>query len=88
MEFAIAKVSTKGQIVIPSNLRTDIDVGQEFLMVKDGEKIILKSVKSLATDLKADLRFAERVEQAWKDYDAGKCEKRSKEDFLKELRAC
>jgi AbrB family looped-hinge helix DNA binding protein len=88
MEYAIAKVSTKGQIVIPTSLRADIDTGDEFLMIKDHGRIILKSMKSLAAKLRDDLLFAEEVEKAWQEYDKGKFVKKSKEEFLKELRAC
>ncbi|MEK6876673.1 MAG: AbrB/MazE/SpoVT family DNA-binding domain-containing protein [Nanoarchaeota archaeon] len=88
MEFAIAKVSTKGQIVIPNPLRRNIQAGDEFLIVKDDSRMILKNIKDVAQDLKDDLIFAERVEKAWKDYDKGKFVTKSKDDFLKELRAC
>ncbi|MDD5331578.1 MAG: AbrB/MazE/SpoVT family DNA-binding domain-containing protein [Candidatus Nanoarchaeia archaeon] len=88
MEYAIAKVSTKGQIVIPTSLRENINSGDEFLMVKDGDRIILKNLKGLASNLKDDLVFAEKVEKAWQEYDKGKFETKSKEGFLKELRAC
>jgi len=88
MEYAIAKVSTKGQIVIPNSLRREIQTGDEFLIVKDEKRIILKNVKDMAKDLKEDLVFAKRVEKAWQDYDKGKFVKKSKDDFLKELRAC
>ena len=88
MEYAIAKVSTKGQIVIPNSLRGDIETGDEFLMIKDHGRIILKSMKSLAAKLRDDLAFAEEVEKAWQEYDKGKFVTKSKEDFLKELRAC
>ncbi len=88
MEFAIAKVSTKGQIVIPTPLRRNIQTGDEFLIVKDDSRMILKNIKDMAKDLKDDLIFAERVEKAWQDYDKGKFVTKSKDDFLKELRAC
>jgi len=88
MEFAIAKVSTKGQIVIPNPLRRNIHTGDEFLIVKDDNRMILKNVKDMAKDLKDDLIFAERVEKAWRDYDKGRFVTKSKDDFLKELRAC
>ena len=88
MEFAIAKVSTKGQIVIPSALRKDISEGDEFLFVKDGNKILLKKIKEIASGLKGDLLFAEKVEKSWKEYDQGKFEKDSEEDFLAKLRSC
>ena len=88
MEFAIAKVSTKGQIVIPNPFRRNIQTGDEFLIVRDDSRMILKNIKDIAQDLKEDLIFAERVEKAWQDYDKGKFVTKSKDDFLKELRAC
>jgi len=88
MEYAIAKISTKGQIVIPNVLRDNIKTGDEFLIVKDDNRFILKSMKSLASDIKEDLIFAERVEKAWQEYDKGHFKKSSKDDFIKELRAC
>ena len=88
MEYAIAKMSTKGQIVIPSGLREDIHAGDEFLIIKDDDRIILKNMENVAEDLKDDLIFAERVEKAWQEYDKGKFVKKSKEDFLEALRAC
>jgi hypothetical protein len=69
-------------------LRKNISTGDEFLMVKDDERIILKSMSGLASDLKDDLVFAERVEKAWQDYDKGKFKAKSKDDFLKELKSC
>ena len=88
MEYAIAKVSTKGQIVIPNSLRREIQTGDEFLIVKDEKRMILKNVRDIAKDLKEDLLFAKRVEKAWQDYDKGKFVTKSKDAFLKELRAC
>ncbi|MBS3174238.1 AbrB/MazE/SpoVT family DNA-binding domain-containing protein [Candidatus Woesearchaeota archaeon] len=88
MEFAIAKVSTKGQIVIPSALRGNISNGDEFLMVKDEGRIVLKNMKSIAYDLRDDILFAQKVDAAWKEYDKGKFIAKSKDNFLKELRKC
>lgn len=88
MEYAIAKVSTKGQIVIPAALREGFEEGSELLIVKDEGRMIFKTMKSLASSLKEDFIFAERVEKAWRHYDKGTFETRSKEDFLKALRAC
>jgi len=85
MEYAIAKVSTKGQIVIPSSLRRNIRAGDEFLIVRDDDRMILKNIKDV--DIKDDLVFAERIEKAWKEHDKGKFISKSKDDFLKELHA-
>ncbi|MGV8161830.1 MAG: AbrB/MazE/SpoVT family DNA-binding domain-containing protein [Candidatus Nanoarchaeia archaeon] len=86
MEFAIAKVSTKGQIVIPLQLREGIKTGDEFLIVKDNDRIILKSMKGLAAELKDDLKFAQKIDSAWKEYEQGKFTENSKSDFLEELK--
>ena len=88
MKFAIAKVSTKGQIVIPSPLRENIHKGDEFLLVQDNGRMILKNLKNLAADLRDNLIFAEKVEEAWQEYDRGNFIKKSKDEFLKDLQAC
>ncbi len=88
MNYAIAKLSTKGQIVIPTSLRNGVETGDEFLMIKDEGRIILKSMNSLASSLRDDLSFGQKVEKSWQEYDRGKFVKKSKDNFLKELRAC
>ena len=85
MDFAIAKMSTKGQIVVPSSLRKDFKSGEEFLMVKQDGKLVLKKVGDLAENLKDDLKFAESVEKAWKEYETGKFKSVNKKGFLEEL---
>ena len=88
MDFAIAKVSSKGQIVIPSSLREGIHKGDCFLMVKDDKRIILKKMDALASDIKEDIIFAEHVENAWLDYDRGKFVSKTQDEFLDELEKC
>lgn len=88
MEFAITKISTKGQIVIPIHLRKGIEEGDEFLIVKDNGRIIIKNMKNLAKDLKEDLIFAKKVEKAWQDYDKGKFISMSANKFLEKLSKC
>lgn len=85
MEFAIAKLSSKGQIVIPSQLRDSYKTGDEFLLVKQDENIVLKKMSNVAKDLVDDMHFAQEVELAWKEVEAGKSKRMSKEKFLKEL---
>ncbi len=88
MDFAIAKVSTKGQIVIPSSLRKGIRTGDQFLIIRHEGRMILKNMANLTSDIREDIVFAERVEKAWLEYDEGRFESRSKDDFLKELESC
>ena len=85
MEYAIAKMSTKGQIVIPNKLRDGIKSGDQFLIIKDGSKMILKNLNELSEDLKDEIAFAQRVEKAWVEYENGNFHSKSKDEFLKEL---
>jgi len=88
MDVAITKVSSKGQIVIPSNMRKDIGVGDQFLIIKEDNKFIMKKITELAKDLKRELVFAQRVEKAWNFYEKGKFKSMSAKKFLEELNKC
>jgi len=88
MEAAIAKMSSKGQIVIPSNMRKDIEVGEEFLIIKDQNRLILKKITKVTEKLKEDLMFAKRVEKAWKDHEKGKFATTKANKFIEKLEKC
>ncbi|MFH1589856.1 MAG: hypothetical protein ABIB43_04785 [archaeon] len=55
-------------------------------------KLLMKSfnecLKTVIEESKEDLIFAERVEKLWKNYEKGKFKNKTKDDFLKALRAC
>ena len=86
MEIALTKISSKGQIVIPSEMRKDFNEGEQFIIIKDGKRLILKSVKDLDKNLKEDIIFAKRTEEAWKRYDKGEFIKMDFDEFLKEIK--
>ena len=88
MEVAITKISSKGQIVIPSHMRKDIAVGDEILIIKDQDRLIMKKVSEVTKKLKEDLKFARRVEKAWKLYEKRKFKSLSADKFLEELEKC
>lgn len=85
MEIAITKMSTKGQIVIPSEMRNNFDVGEKLLVIKSDNQLIIKKASKLDKQLKEDIEFSKRVGEAWKRYDNGEFIKMSADDFLKEL---
>ncbi|MCG2825585.1 MAG: AbrB/MazE/SpoVT family DNA-binding domain-containing protein [Thermoplasmatales archaeon] len=88
MKVAITKMSSKGQIVIPSNMREGIHIGEEFLIIKERGRIIIKKITDLAENLRSDIIFAQRVDKAWKDYEKGRFRKATKKDFLELLEKC
>ena len=69
-------------------MRKDIAVGEELLIIKEGDKLIMKKIKELTKQLKEELLFAKRVEKAWKSYEKGKFKSNSAAKFLEELEKC
>ncbi len=86
IDFAITKMSSKGQIVIPSEMRKGIPKGEKIVLIKSNNHLILKKVSELDKNLKEDLEFAKRTEKAWKEYEKGEFISMKAEDFLKKLK--
>ena len=80
----ITKLSTKGQIVIPENLREGLVVGTSFTVTKKGDIIVLKKVEGLTEE---EMEEMEELNEIWKEIDSGKGLTKSKEEFLKEMNA-
>ena len=86
MEIGLTKMSSKGQIVIPSELRKNMKEGDQILIIKNNHQLILKKANTLDKQLKEDLEFAQRTEEAWKSYERGEFKSMKADDFLKELK--
>ena len=81
--ISLTKMSSKGQIVIPSELRENFREGENFVIIRDGNRFILKAVKDFGENIKEDLEFAKRTEQAWQRIEAGKGVKMNFDEFIK-----
>ncbi len=79
----ITKLSTKGQVVIPEEIRKGIEVGTPFTVTKKDDLIILKTVKGLTKEEQEEIK---ELNEIWKDIDAGKGLTLSKQEFLKEMK--
>lgn len=86
MEIALTKMSSKGQIVIPSELREDISEGEKLIIIKADNQIILKKASEMDKQLNADLEFARRTEAALKRYEQGKFKSMEFNEFIAEMR--
>jgi len=82
----ITKISSKGQIVIPQEMRQDLKTGDKMVIIKNDNQIILKRADEFDKNFEEDLGFAKRTEEAWKEIEIGKYASYSKEEFLKELK--
>ena len=86
IDTEFTKTSSKGQIVIPSNIRRKLKIGNGSLLAvtTQDDLIVLKNVNSKISS--ADMKSLKLIEEAWKDLDKGNYKVRSKEDFFKEYR--
>jgi AbrB family looped-hinge helix DNA binding protein len=85
MDIGITHMSSKGQIVIPASMRKDLAEGEKILVIKDGDRFILKPLADLEPALQEDLLFAERTESALLEYEKGNCIHKSDREFLHDL---
>jgi AbrB family looped-hinge helix DNA binding protein len=83
--ISITKMSSKGQVVIPQDMRGDIEEGETLVVIKNDKQIILEKMENFDKNLEEDLEFAKRTEMAWKQVDEGKFTSYTQEEFLKEL---
>jgi len=86
-QIDITKMSSKGQIVIPAELRKDMREGDKIVVIRNNDQIILKKANKFDKNLEEDIIVAKRVEEAWKEIEQGKFKRMSPEDFLKEIRS-
>lgn len=86
MEIAITTMSSKGQVVIPSELRENIEEGEKLIIIKNDHQLILKKVSDLDTNLKEDLEFAKKTEQALKRYEKGEFKTMDFDEFIDEMK--
>ena len=84
-DYALTKISSKGQIVIPTELRNDIEIGEKLLVIKGDKQFIIKRAKDLDKHFQDDLEFAKRTDMALKRYEKGLSKEKSGDEFLEEL---
>ncbi len=82
----MTKMSSKGQVVIPQELRKDIKEGDKLLVIRNADQIIIKKASKMDKQLAEDLEFAKRTEEAWKRFDRGEFRSMEFDDFIKEMK--
>lgn len=86
MELSITKMSSKGQVVIPAEIREDIRKGDKLIIIRNDNQLIMKKISDLDKNLKEDLEFAKRTEEAFKRYKKGEFKAMGESEFLKALK--
>ncbi|MBT3866116.1 hypothetical protein HOF78_03385 [Candidatus Woesearchaeota archaeon] len=78
----ITKLSTKGQIVIPEKLRSDLAVGEAFVVIKKENLLVLRKIEGLS---KIEIQELEELQKIWNEIDEGNCKTSTKDEFIKEM---
>ena len=81
----ITHMSSKGQVVIPKDMREDIAESEKLVIIKNGHQIIIEKMDRISKTLEEDLEFAKRTRAAWKRYENGEFRSMPADKFLKEL---
>ena len=64
-------MSSKGQVVIPQDMRKGMKEGEKILIIQGDGQLILKKASDVDENFKEDLEFARRTEEAWKEIEKG-----------------
>jgi AbrB family looped-hinge helix DNA binding protein len=88
MDVAITRMSSKGQVVIPAEMRAGLQKGDKIFVIQNKGQIILKKATKLDENFKEELELAGRTENAWKSYDNGEFVSLPADRFLEKLSKC
>ena len=85
MDIGITRLDSGGQIVIPAFMRRGFAEGTRLLIIRDGERFIMRSLDGLEPELKEDVLFADRTERELQGFTAGSFTRKGDADFIRDL---
>jgi len=83
--ISITRMSSKGQIVIPVEMRKGIKEGEKLVIIEGDGKLILKKASKIDENFQEDLEFARRTEEALKRIEAGEYISVDSENLFEEM---
>jgi len=86
MDVALTKMSSKGQIVIPLELRRGIKEGEKMIIIKNDNQLLIKKASSLDDNFKQELEFAKLTEKAYEKYLKKGFKSLKSDKFLEEMK--
>ena len=81
----MTKMSSRGQVVIPLDMRKDLEEGERLVIMKNDNQIILKKASDFSENIKEDLEFARRTEEAFRRVENGEFVKVDSENLFEEM---
>lgn len=86
MDIATTKMSSKGQVVIPAEMRKDLRKGDKLVILRTKDQIIMRKATKMEQQLEEDLEFARRTDEVWKRYEKGEFKKMDFDEFIEEMK--
>jgi len=86
VEIGITRMSSKGQIVIPQEMRAGINEGEKLLVIQGEGSLILKKATKMDEKFQEDLDFAKRTEEAFQRHEKGEFVKMDFDEFVAEMK--
>ena len=84
MDVAITRMSSKGQIVIPVEMRNNIKEGEKLVIIQNEDQYIMKKANKFDKNLTEDLEFAKKTDEALKRISKGV--KMNFDDFMSDIK--
>ena len=85
IDVDFTRLSSKGQIVIPQDMRKDLCIGDKFIIIRRDKDFVLKPAEGLERNFLEDLDFARKTLEALKRYGKGRFREKEADEFLAEL---
>ncbi|GBE19301.1 MAG TPA: AbrB/MazE/SpoVT family DNA-binding domain-containing protein [Candidatus Pacearchaeota archaeon] len=85
VNISVTRISSKGQIVIPSEMRKGFKEGDKLVVIENNKQLILKRVQDFDKNIEEDLEFARRTEEAYKRHERGDFIEMDSDEFLKKM---
>lgn len=85
-QVKMAKVSSKGQIVIPQSVRNKLKIkeGNIFAVALSNNTLVLKKIENSIKD--TDFRTQRMIDEAWQDIEQGRYKIAAVEEFEEQAR--
>ena len=85
VDINITTMSSKGQIVIPLEMRGKLKEGEKLVIIEDNGMYIIKKASDYSKTLKEDIKFAQRTQKAYLEVEQGNYSESSAQDFLQKV---
>ncbi|MDD3175528.1 MAG: AbrB/MazE/SpoVT family DNA-binding domain-containing protein [Candidatus Nanoarchaeia archaeon] len=79
-------MSSKGQVVIPQDMRDGFTEGDKLIVIRDEDKLVLRKASELDKQFLEDLEFAKRSDEAYERIKSGEGITMNFDDFIKEIK--